>query len=92
MFSGAHDVDIGHLGAGGRLGLLLDLVELFVFAHLSAADATAGWGDLWDAGVAVDLRRATSNVGVHFAREQLNGKDQAEAFWAFGAHFEIRWF
>jgi hypothetical protein len=92
MLSGARDVDVGRLGGGGRLGLLLGAFEPFAFAHITVADAPAGWGNLWDVGAALDWRLATFNVGVHAARSRLNVADEADLFWEFGLHSEFRGF
>jgi len=92
LFSGSQDVDVGRLGGGGRIGFLVGAFEPFGFAHISVADTAGGWGSLWDAGVALDWRAPTFNVGVHGARDSLSVGTVTDDLWELGLHFEIRGF
>ena len=68
----ANPVAVERFGGGLRLGWLLDEVEPFAFAHISAAANPNGWGYLGDVGGALDWRLRTFSLGLHATHSWLS--------------------
>jgi hypothetical protein len=86
----ANPVAVERFGGGLRLGWLLDEVEPFAFAHISAAADPNGWGYLGDVGGALDWRLRTFSLGLHATHSWLSLVDGNRQVWEFGPHVEVR--
>lgn len=80
------------LGGGGRIGLLLGYFEPFGYGHVNLAIADGYWGNLLDAGAALDFRLPTSSLGFHYTHGWLHTPHEDVELDEFGLHLEIRGF